>query len=140
MRRSPCAAILAAFLLISSGCGIADRLGGAAKAANELSAIALLHAIDQAETTYRLEHGQYSGSFAELGASLPIDLSGEKNGYRFKLKGSPGAFSIEATPSLFGSTGSRSFYSDESSVIRENNGPEPATVNSPDIQVRLGGK
>ena len=99
--------LLGVSLSISSGCGLTDRLGGATKAANEISAIALIRAIDQAETTFRLEHGQYSGSFEELGKSLPIDLSGEKNGYRFKLKGSPGAFSIEATPSLFGTTGSR---------------------------------
>jgi type IV pilus assembly protein PilA len=134
------AGLLSVSLLTSSGCGLADRLGGATKAANEISAIALIHAIDQAEVMFRLEHERYSGSFEELGKSLPIDLSGEKNGYRFKLKGSPGAFSIEATPSLFGTTGSRTFYSDETLVVRENNGPEPATASSPDIQVRLGGK
>jgi hypothetical protein len=137
MTSSPGAALLGVLAVLSTGCEINSVT---AKAANELSAIALIQAIDQAEATYRLEHGQYSGSFEQLGSSVPIDLSGGKNGYRFKLKGSPGAFSIEATPELFGSTGSRSFYSDETLVVRENNGPEPATAASPDIQQRLGGK
>lgn len=140
MTRSPWAALLGVLAVISTGCGLANQVSGAAKAANELSAIALIQAIGQAEATYRLDHGQYSGSFEQLGSALPIDLSGGKNGYRFKLTGSPGAFSIEATPALFGSTGSRSFYSDETMVVRENNGPEPATAKSPDIQQRLGEK
>jgi type II secretory pathway pseudopilin PulG len=140
MTRSPWAPLLGILAVVSTSCGLADRFSGAAKAANELSAIALIQAIDQAQATYRLDHGQYSGSFEPLGSSLPIDLSGGKNGYRFQLRGSPGAFSIEATPALFGSTGSRSFYSDETMVVRENNGPEPATAASPDIQQRLGGK
>jgi len=34
---------------------------------------------------------------------------------------------INANPIAYGSSGSRSFFSDQSMVIRENYGPEPAT-------------
>jgi len=33
----------------------------------------------------------------------------------------------------FGSTGSRTFFSDQSLVVRENYGQEPATVNSKEV-------
>jgi hypothetical protein len=41
---------------------------------------------------------------------------------------------INANPVAYGSSGSRSFYSDQSMVIRENYGPEPATVNSKELR------
>jgi hypothetical protein len=34
----------------------------------------------------------------------------------------------------FGNTGSRTFYSDQSMVIRENNGAEPATPTSKEMR------
>jgi hypothetical protein len=36
-------------------------------------------------------------------------------------------------PSVFGSTGSRTFFSDQSLAIRENYGQEPATANSKEV-------
>jgi hypothetical protein len=36
-------------------------------------------------------------------------------------------------PAVFGSTGSRTFFSDQSLVVRENYGQEPATVNSKEV-------
>jgi hypothetical protein len=41
---------------------------------------------------------------------------------------------INANPIAYGSSGSRSFFSDQSMVIRENYGPEPATVNSKELR------
>jgi len=34
----------------------------------------------------------------------------------------------------YGSSGSRSFYSDQSMVVRENYGPEPATAQSKELR------
>jgi hypothetical protein len=37
-------------------------------------------------------------------------------------------------PKVYNSTGRRTFYSDQTLVIRENWGPEPATAQSPEIK------
>ena len=43
--------------------------------------------------------------------------------------------SINANPiATIGTSGSRTFFSDQSMVIRENYGPEPATVNSKELR------
>ena len=57
-----------------------------------------------------------------------------KNGYTFQMQGTPGGYTINVNPDAFGGTGRRSFYSDQSLVIRNNWGPEPATASSPEIK------
>ena len=59
--------------------------------------------------------------------------SGEKQGYRFTVTGTPSGYTITAVPIAFGSTGSRTFFSDQSLVARENYGQEPATANSREV-------
>jgi type IV pilus assembly protein PilA len=131
-----------ASVLALSACGsITERFSKQAASANEIGAVANMKSISTAEVSYNLDHGQFAPSLDELRSSLPADLiSGEKSGYRFKLKGSKTSFSVEAAPTTFGSTGNRTFYTDETMVIREHEGPEPATADSPDIEKRLGGK
>jgi len=98
-----------------------------------------MKSIGAAQVSYNLDHGQFAPSLDELRPSLPSDFgSGEKNGYRFKVKGAKSSFSIEAAPTTFGSTGTRTFYTDETGVVREHEGPEPATAADPDIEKRLG--
>ena len=41
---------------------------------------------------------------------------------------------INAIPVAYGISGSRTFFSDQTMVIRENYGPEPATVNSKELR------
>ena len=60
--------------------------------------------------------------------------SGEKGGYKFTLSANSGGYIINAAPVAFGVSGSRTFYSDQSMVVRQNFGQEPATVNSPEIK------
>ncbi len=129
-------------LLALSACGsLTERFSKQAASANEIGAVANMKSISTAEVSYNLDHGQFASSLEELRSSLPADLiSGQKNGYRFQLKGSKTSFSVEAAPTTFGSTGNRTFYTDETMVIREHEGPEPATADSPDIEKRLGGK
>jgi hypothetical protein len=50
------------------------------------------------------------------------------------MTGTPGGYIINANPENFNSSGSRTFFSDQSMVIRQNYGQEPATVNSPDAK------
>ena len=62
---------------------------------------------------------------------IPPDLAGgEKQGYKFTMTATLEGHSIQAVPVVFGSTGSRSFYSDQSLLIRQNHSPEPATAYS----------
>ena len=49
------------------------------------------------------------------------------------MTGNAGGYQIVAVPITFGTTGSRTFYSDQTMAIRENDGPEPATVNSKEV-------
>jgi competence protein ComGC len=134
------AALVLASLVTLTACGsLTERFSRQATSANEIGAIANMKSISAAQVSYNLDHGQFAPSLDELRSSLPADLAtGEKSGYRFKLKGSKSAFSIEAAPTTFGTTGSRTFYTDETMVIREHEGPEPATADSPDIEKRLG--
>ena len=57
--------------------------------------------------------------------------TGEKQGYKFTISASPTGYVINATPVSFGTSGSRTFFSDQSMMIRQNFGQEPATVTSP---------
>ena len=62
------------------------------------------------------------------------DLSeGEKQGYKFTVTGTPGGYVILANPVIYGTSGSKTFYFDQTMVIRENFGPEPATANSKEM-------
>jgi type IV pilus assembly protein PilA len=86
----------------------------------------------------QFQFGRYARSLTELGPSaadlIPADLSaGEKQGYKFTLTGTPTGYSIQAVPTAFGSTGSRTFYSDQSLIICENFGPQPATADSKEV-------
>jgi type IV pilus assembly protein PilA len=103
------------------------------------------------EVQYQSQYGRYAASLAELGppasgADTPNaaglignDLAnGVKQGYKFTLVGSQGGYVITATPQNYGSDGNKSFYSDQSMIIRENYGPEPATANSPEMGVQSG--
>ena len=46
----------------------------------------------------------------------------------------PSGYVINVVPESFGNSGSRTFYSDQTMVIRQNYGQEPATVNSPEMK------
>ncbi len=113
----------------------------------ETAAIKAMQTIHQMEVQYQSQYGKYATSLTELGppasgAASPAaadligrDLSeGVKQGYKFTLTGVPGGYQINANPEVYGSSGSRSFYSDQTMVIRENYGPEPATVNSKELR------
>jgi type IV pilus assembly protein PilA len=113
----------------------------------ETAAVKAIQTIHQVEVQYQSQYGRYAVSLAELGppasgAASPSaadlignDLSnGEKQGYKFTLTGTPGGYVINANPVNYGSSGSKTFYSDQTMVIRENYGPEPATANSKEMR------
>ena len=76
-----------------------------------------------------------SGNPTAAGADLiASDLqTGVKGGYRFAVTSTPLGYTINAQPDAYGNTGTRTFYSDQSLVIRENYGQEPATATSREV-------
>ncbi len=46
----------------------------------------------------------------------------------------PTGYTVQANPTAFGNSGSRTFYSDQSLTIRQNFSAEPATIESPEIK------
>lgn len=104
------------------------NLLAARRAANEGAAIRTLRILHSAEQTYQATYGRGEyGSLADLqrGALISNDLAtGVKSGYRWKVEvyqassNSPAAFVVMAVPTEYGSSGRRSFFVDESGVIR----------------------
>jgi len=104
---------------------------------SELATIRSIRSISAAELQYFLQNNKYADTLATLSSAglIPSTLaSGDKDRYVFTLALKPGGFAIQAAPKLFGSTGGRTFYSDQDGVIRQNLGPEPATENSPEVK------
>jgi prepilin-type N-terminal cleavage/methylation domain-containing protein len=123
------------------------RLSRARMYSQETAAIAAIRTIHTAQVQYYSQFGKYAATLAELGpptsgAAGPAaadmignDLAGGlKSGYKFTVTGNPGGYVINANPEAFGSSGSRTFYSDQTMVIRQNYGQEPATTNSPEMK------
>jgi type IV pilus assembly protein PilA len=109
----------------------------------ETAAVKAIQTIHQMEVQYQSQFGRYATTLAELGPPqsgnpgpaaadlIQRDLSeGEKQGYKFTLTGTNGGYTVQASPVTYGSSGRKSFYSDHTMVIRENDGPEPATSSS----------
>ena len=116
-------------------------------AARETAAVAAIKTIHTVEVQYQSQYGRYATSLAELGPPVSgnpsassadligNDLSnGEKQGYKFTLTGTPGGYVILAAPVSYNSSGSKNYYSDQSMVVRINEGPEPATAQSKEMR------
>src|SRR5580658_1869025 len=115
--------------------------------ARELGAIKAIQTLHQAQVQCQSQFGRYAASLQELGppASGPAtpaasdlignDLSGgEKGQYKYTLTGNNGGYVVTAVPVTFGSSGSRTFYSDQTMVIHQNFSAEPATASSPEMK------
>ena len=118
--------------------------------ANETSAVNSLSTLNSACITYLTIYGGYPPSLASMGpgsaaSSTSADLidsvlaSGIKAGYNFAYSagakdgaGRINVYSITAEPSSPGTTGQRSFFTDQSGAIRSNTGG-PADVTSTPI-------
>lgn len=123
------------------------KLNNARKFAQETAAIKAVQTIHSGEAQYFSQYGKYAASLSELGPPtsgqagpqaadiIHEDLaSGVKQGYKFVLTATPLGYTISGVPVAFGSTGSRTFYSDQSMSIRYNAGQEPAGPTSPELK------
>ncbi len=106
--------------------------------ANEGAAISAVRTVVTAQITYSTKAG--SGSFAadlpQLQAANLIDSvlgSGTMEAYSLSVSGNSAGFAVNARPLVYGNTGTRSFYSDESGVIRYTTADAAATASSPGL-------
>jgi type IV pilus assembly protein PilA len=123
------------------------RLGRARMYSQEMAAIKTITTIHTAQAQYFSQFGKFASTLTELGppstgqanqASADLisgDLAlGEKSGYKFILQLTPTGYTVNANPVAYNTTGSRTFYSDQNLVIRNNFGQDPATVTSPELK------
>jgi len=116
--------------------------------AQEMAAVATMKTISTVETQYMSQFGQFATSLNQLGpassggvegpgaaALIPASLaSGVSGGYIYTVTGTPTGYSVTAVPKAFNSTGRRTFYTDQSGIIRQNWSQEPATEKSDELK------
>ncbi len=117
--------------------------------AQEMAAIEEMGTINKAEIQYYSEFNQYATALAQLGPPattgaaegptaaglIPGSLaSGVAGGYNFTVTQSPQGYSVSAVPKSFGSTGRRTFYTDQTGIVRQNWSSEPATEKSDELK------
>lgn len=115
------------------------NLMAARRAANEGSAMHSLRLISQAEFVYQSSFAKF-GTLEELAANDLIDPklgAGAKNGYNFTVtldSANPESFEVTGVPEDYRSSGTRSFYIDETFVMRgADNFGEPSTKMDPPL-------
>ena len=114
---------------------------------DEAAAVKAIQTIQTMQVQYNSQYGRFATSLTELGPpasgaanAASADLidtglaAGEKSGYKFTMTGNQSGYQISAVPVAYGNTGSRTFYSDQTMAIRENDGPEPATASSKEMK------
>jgi prepilin-type N-terminal cleavage/methylation domain-containing protein len=138
--------IVVAILLIIGAIAV-PKLSVAMMNAREMAAVRQIHTLHTVQAQYMSQFGRYAASLAELGppsggqpGPAGADLIGQdfaqgvKNGYNFKLEATPTGYVVNAIPATPGTTGRRTFFSDQSGIIRENWGAEPANASSKEIK------
>jgi prepilin-type N-terminal cleavage/methylation domain-containing protein len=101
----------------------------------ETGAKRAIQVVHTAQFQHQTQQGRFATDLAELGARklLPSDLAaGQKSGYKYRMTGTEAGYVINASPVTFGTTGSHTYYSDETMVLRENDTSDPATAESPE--------
>jgi len=138
--------IVISIILIIAAIAV-PKMNNQLMASHEMAAIRQITTIHQAETQYYSQFGKYADSLVELGPPasgaagpaaadlIPKVLADGKNsGYIFAVQASPTGYSVTAVPEAFNSSGRRTFFSNETLVIRNNWTQEPATVASTEIK------
>jgi len=117
-------------VLALCACGTRSR-------ALEMTAILDVRSIQTAQTQYYSQFGRYAANLSELGTAqlIPASLaSGQKGGYKFTMTATPSSFAVNASPTEYGETGRRTFYSDQTLAIHQNWSNEPASSSSPELK------
>jgi prepilin-type N-terminal cleavage/methylation domain-containing protein len=138
--------IVVAIILIIAAIAV-PKLDKARMYSQEMAGIRQISTVHTAQTQFYSQYGKYATTMTELGPPasgqpgpqaadlIPGDFAlGIKSGYQFILQGGPNGYTLNVNPVVYNSTGRRSFFSDQTLVIRENWGPEPATATSKEIK------
>jgi type IV pilus assembly protein PilA len=138
--------IVIAIILIIAAIAV-PKMNNQMQAAHEMAAIRQITTIHQAETQYYSQFGRYATALTELGPPasgaagpaasdlIPKVLAeGKNSGYLFTVQATPTGYAVTAVPEAFGNTGRRTFYSDQTLVVRNNWTQEPANATSPEIK------
>jgi len=103
----------------------------------ELAAVVHLRMLNTAESKYLSRYGSFAGSLPQLESNglIPHDLAtGKKGGYTFTLIQTAQGYSATGVPDVYNVTGRRTFFTDQTMVIRQNWSPEPATAASSELK------
>lgn len=93
--------------------------------ANEVSAIRTIGTIHTAQAQYLSQTNRYAVALAELNKVMSKKLAtGTHSGYTFVLEGTNDGCQIIATPQKAGSTGNRTFMSDQTMSVQDSDGKE----------------
>ena len=138
--------IVIAIILILVGIAI-PSIRSSLMSARELSAITAIRTLNTQQTQYNSLFGTFATSLAQMGPPasggpgpqaadlIPASLAaGEKDGYVFTMVITPTGYTINANPKVYNNTGRRAFFSDQTGIIRQNWGQEPATAASPEVK------
>jgi type IV pilus assembly protein PilA len=138
--------IVIAIILILLGVAM-PKLNRARMYSQEMAALRAITTLHSAQAQYFSSFGKFAASLTELGppnsgnpTAAAADLisgdfaQGEKSGYKFTLQATPTGYIVNAAPVTYNVNGSRTFFSDQTLVIRENYGQEPATAQSKEIK------
>jgi type IV pilus assembly protein PilA len=114
--------------------------------AREMAASKAVLTIQTDEVIYQSEYGRYAATLRELGPpdSGPSSVAaagliggalagGTLGGYNFTLTGTADTYAIAASPVTYDSSGKRSFYLDQTGILRATDRREPATSSSPEL-------
>ena len=124
------------------------RLGRARMYAQEMAAMKTITTIHTAQAQYFSQYGKFAGTLTELGPPasgaagpaaadlIPGSLATttEGSGYKYVLAITPTGYSLNANPIAFGTTGGRTFFSDQSLTIHQHSGQEPASLTDPEVK------
>jgi type IV pilus assembly protein PilA len=138
--------IVIAIILIIAAIAV-PKLNSTRMNAQEMAAVRQIHTIHTAQIQYYSQFQRYAATLAERGPPtsgaagpqasdlIPKGLAdGKATGYIFVVQATPTGYNVTANPEAFGNTGRRTFFSDQTQVIHQNWGQEPATANSPEFK------
>ena len=122
----------ACLLILSSAISVTPHRAGLA---NEIQAIHAVVSVHTAQAQRLSTAGAYAMTLQELRDWFPAGVvQGSAPGYRITMTGRSGRYEVSAVPLVLGETRSRTFFSDQTGVIRQNWGSEPATAESAEIR------
>ena len=138
--------IVVAIILILAALAIPNLLHSK-MAANESSAVSTMRTLSTSAVSYSTSYGSYPSTLAAMGpASTPSSTAADlvdallgqdpatRSGYTFvwTSSGSPvSAYTLVATPVTLGVSGQRGFFTNQSGVIRADNGGAATSASTP---------